>query len=337
MVTMKDVADHAGVSIATVSFVVNGTKPVTPATRERIESSMAELGYRRNAVARALASRRTRILALAYPVLERPLSTASVEFFTSAAAAASVRGYHLVIWPVSNDGRELAELVGQRLVDGVLLMEVQLDDPRVAVLESSGTPFALIGRTRDITGICHVDIDFEATLHQAIDHLTGLGHRRLALVLGGKGERGYRTYGPFVRTAAAFEQARIERDIDGRTVEVTWSDDPESLARQVFGEEDAGGPTAALVLNDHTALRLVTGARRTGRRVPGDVSILGLSAAPETGTLSDPPLTLMRTPGPELGHLGAEALIRMLEAEDPLPPRLVPCTFEPGQSTGPRP
>ena len=64
MPTMRDVADHAGVSIATVSFVVNNTKPVTAATRSRIEASMRELGYRPNAVARALASRRTRILAL---------------------------------------------------------------------------------------------------------------------------------------------------------------------------------------------------------------------------------------------------------------------------------
>jgi DNA-binding LacI/PurR family transcriptional regulator len=92
MVTMRDVADRAGVSIATVSFVVNGTKPVSADTRTRIERAMADLGFRRNAVARALASRRTHILAMAYPALDHELSSSSLEFFTSAAATAALIG-----------------------------------------------------------------------------------------------------------------------------------------------------------------------------------------------------------------------------------------------------
>ncbi|SEE30819.1 LacI family DNA-binding transcriptional regulator [Ruania alba] len=334
MVTMKDVAEHAGVSIATVSFVVNDTKPVTPATRARIEAAMVELGYRRNAVARALASRRTRILALVYPVFERPLNTSSVEFFTSAAAAASARGYHLVIWPVSNDGRELGELLGQRLVDGVLLMEVQLDDSRVQVLERSGTPFALIGRTREPDRYRYVDIDFEATVAGAVDHLAALGHQHLTLVLGSGVDHGDRDYGPFARTRAAFDALLPERTLTGRTIEVNQTEDATALADRIVASHPAA--TGILVLNDHTALRLVAGLRRTGRKVPGDISVMGLLAAAESGMVCDPPLTLMRAPGPELGRLGADALIRDLEKDEPLPPRLVPCAFEPGQSTAPR-
>ena len=168
MPTMRQVADHAGVSIATVSFVVNNTKPVTAATRARIEASMAELGYRPNAVARALASRRTRILALAYPARDHRLGGSGMEFMNAAAQAAGEHGYHLMIWPGANDGPELTELVGQQLVDGVILMEVQLDDPRVPALQSSGTPYALIGRTADPSGSLHVDIDFEQTTRDAI-------------------------------------------------------------------------------------------------------------------------------------------------------------------------
>ncbi|UFU07800.1 LacI family DNA-binding transcriptional regulator [Ruania halotolerans] len=333
MVTMKDVAEHAGVSIATVSFVVNDTKPVTAATRARIEAAMSELGFRRNAVARALASRRTRIVALVYPVLEHPLSTSSVEFFTSAAAAASARGYHLVIWPVSNDGRELGELLGQGLVDGVLLMEVQLEDPRIDVLERAGTPFALIGRTRDYGKYPHVDIDFEATVQAAVDHLTALGHRSLTLVIGNRGEPSYRGYGPFARSREAFDTIVAERGLDGRTIDVGQSDEVTALADRVIAAHPEA--TGILVLNDHTALRLMAGFRRIGRQVPREVSVMGLLAAVESGAVSDPPLTLMRAPGPELGRLGAEALIRNLENEEPLPPRLVPGSFEPGGSTAP--
>src|SRR6187431_659768 len=98
--TMREVANAAGVSIATVSFVVNNSKRVAPETRERIERAMTELGFRRNIVARALASRRTQIIALVYPVLEHRLSGSITEFITSAARAASAAEYHLVVWPV---------------------------------------------------------------------------------------------------------------------------------------------------------------------------------------------------------------------------------------------
>ena len=104
---MREVAEAAGVSIATVSFVVNNSKRVAPKTRERIERAMAELGFRRNVVARALASRRTRIIALVYPMLAHRLAGAVTEFITSAARAASAASYHLVVWPVGNDGSEL--------------------------------------------------------------------------------------------------------------------------------------------------------------------------------------------------------------------------------------
>jgi DNA-binding LacI/PurR family transcriptional regulator len=94
---MRDVARLADVSIATVSFVINDTKPVAPATRARVEEAMLQLGYRRNALGRALASKRTRIIALLYPALQRRLSETAVKFFTSATQTAKDLGYNLVL------------------------------------------------------------------------------------------------------------------------------------------------------------------------------------------------------------------------------------------------
>ena len=85
---------------------------MAPETRERIERVMAELGLRRNVVARARASRPTQIIALVYPMLEHRFGGSVTEFITSGARAASAANYHLVIWPVGNDGSELAALVG---------------------------------------------------------------------------------------------------------------------------------------------------------------------------------------------------------------------------------
>ncbi len=336
MVTMRDVADRAGVSIATVSFLLNDTKPVTAATRARIEQAMTELGYRRNAVARALASRRTHIIAMAYPALEHRFKLSSAEFFTSAAEAVREEHYHLVLWPVGNDGIELRELLGQRLVDGVVLMEVQLDDPRVAVLQQTGTPFALIGRTTELEGLSHVDIDFDTTVRDAIDHVYQLGHRELLLVSGDLSDPRFRTYGPWVRTEAAYRRIAAEY---GLRVDVVSCNDTTQAGQEAAARIVAEHPeaTAILVLNEYATLGIVSGLRRLGHAVPADFSVVALLMVPETAALADPELTYLRTPGPELGRLGTDALLRQLENAAPLPPQLIPAKLHPGASvTTPR-
>jgi len=332
--TMREVAEAAGVSIATVSFVVNGSKPVAPETRRRIEEVMARLGFRRNMVGRALASRRTRIVALVYPAMEHKLGGSGMEFITSAARTAGEAGYHLVLWPVSNDADELTELLGQGLVDGVLLMEVQLEDARVAVLRDTRTPFALIGRSGDLTGLVYVDIDFERTMEQAVAHLVGLGHRRLVLVTGSQADASFRTYGPYVRAAAAYRRIGAERGFEAVIVECEQTTD----AGRVVGDQILRTwpeTTAVLVLNEFAAPGLVSGLLRHGMRIPEDVSVLSILTSAEMSTSVDPALTAMSSPGAELGELGVQALIRILEGGDALPPSLLPATLVPGESTGP--
>lgn len=332
MATMRDVAAHAGVSIATVSFVVNDTKPVSGPTRQRIEDAMAVLGYRRNAVARALASRHTRILALAYPALEHQLGGSSMEFFTSAAAAASERDYHLVLWPVGNDGSELAELLGQGLVDGVLLMEVQLQDPRLEVLRRSATPYALIGRTADLEGVPHVDIDFAVTIERAVDHLMDLGHRRILMITGSQVQPSFRSYGPWVRGEAAFRAVAACRDLQPLFMvgDVTPAGG-RLLADRLASEMPQA--TAVIVMNEICALGFMSGLHQHRVRVPEDLSVMAI-ASQQMAAVVDPPLTIMRAPGKELGELGLDTLVRQLEGAEPLPPQLVACPLELGQSTG---
>jgi DNA-binding LacI/PurR family transcriptional regulator len=304
MVTMRDVAERAGVSIATVSFLLNDTKPVTAATRARIEQAMTELGYRRNAVARALASRRTHIIAMAYPAMEHRFGMSTAEFFTGAAEAARKEAYHLVLWPVGNDGVELRELLGQGLVDGVVLMEVQLDDPRIDVLEQTGTPFALIGRTTDLEGLSHVDIDFDTTVQEAVEHIHQLGHRELVLVSGDLADPRFLGYGPWVRTENAYRRIAAEY---GLRVVVMPCGDTTHAGREVAERLVAEHPetTAILVLNEYAALGIVSGLRHLGHAVPEEFSVLALLMVPETAALSDPEMTFLRTPGPELGPHGA--------------------------------
>ncbi|TDW88978.1 LacI family DNA-binding transcriptional regulator [Kribbella sp. VKM Ac-2566] len=336
MVTMKDVAQRAGVSIATVSFLLNDTKPVTAATRARIEQAMLDLGYRRNMVARALASRRTHIIAMAYPALEHRFGMSTSEFFTSAAEAARKDDYHLVLWPVGNDGVELRELLGQGLVDGVVLMEVQLDDPRIDVLQQAGTPFALIGRTTELEGLSHVDIDFDTTVEDAVRHLREHGHHELVLISGDLDDPRFHDYGPWVRTEEAYRRVVASYDLPIRIIPCSDTTQAgKAAAARVLTEYPEA--TAILVLNEYAALGVVAGLKHTGHDIPRDFSVLSLLTVPETAAMADPELTMMRTPGPELGQLGTQALLRQLEGDDLLPPQLVPAKLCPGATVaGPR-
>lgn len=332
--TMREVAEAAGVSIATVSFVVNNSKRVAPETRRRIEVAMAQLGFRRNVVARALASRRTQIIALVYPVLEHRLAGSVMEFITSAARAASDADYHLVMWPVSNDGSELAALVGQKLVDGVLLMEVQLDDARVSALRGLDIPFALIGRTSDVTGLHYVDIDFDATMRMAMDHLAELGHRRIVLINGSEDEDSFAEYGPYVRSEAAYRDLTAERRIEPTVLRCrqTVRSGRDAALELVATVPEA---TAVIIADEVAAAGLVAELDRLHRPVPADISVMSILSSIDMAGMCNPPLSTVTAPGTELGRLGMESLLRQLDGGAPMAPALRTGLLAPGESTGP--
>jgi DNA-binding LacI/PurR family transcriptional regulator len=335
MATMRDVAEAADVSIATVSFVVNGTKPVSPATRARIETAMVELGFRQNVLARALASRSTRIIALVFPALEHKLGSTALSVVTSAAVAANARGYNLVLWPVSNDGAQLNDYVASGLVDGVLLMEVQVEDARVQRLQTLDVPFGLIGRTNDPAELTYVDMDFDQTVEDAVDYLMGLGHRRFALVIGELENNTLTGYGPIVRTEAAFRRRMAAEGLEQVVVSSAQGPAPGKAAAVTLMAEHPD-TTAIIVLNEDAAFGVLTGVQAAGYLVPRDVSILSIATSPDAIGISDPELSTMVAPGAELGRLSTDALIDQLEGKTgTLTQQLIVCALQPAESTGP--
>src|SRR4051794_19328299 len=160
--TMADVARLAGVSSSTVSYAPTGARPISQATRDRIRHAMDDLGYTPNAFARGLKSKRSKILALLFPRDGRELGLSSLEYILGASDHAQDLGYHLLLWTTEADALDdLAHLARQGLVDGALLMEVRLRDPRPQVLSASGLPFAMIGRTADPVGVDFADTNFD--------------------------------------------------------------------------------------------------------------------------------------------------------------------------------
>lgn len=331
MVTMQQVADKARVSISTVSFVVNNTKPVTPETRERVLQVIDELGYRRNRMARALASRKSHILALIYPMLDHRNHHAFVE---SAATAAEEHGYNLVLWPLHSDNvtTEITSLIEAGFADGVLLMEVQLDDERVTRLRAANAPFALIGRTRELAGIDYVDIDFERTIETAVDDLAQLGHRDFALVIEEFGGTALAGYAPPIRAEQTFLATMAVRGFSGAVLRVPHEPDAlGSVAEELIGR--APRTTAIVSMHDEGSLALLGHLPRLGFEIPKDMSIVTVATSSSLAALTQPPLSSYEAPGRELGRKAAEALIARLEGRDgPVTQGLVPCTLHEGAS-----
>ena len=214
-------------------------------------------------MARGLASRRSRILGLLLPMDERGLGATETAFVTGAAAAASAAGYHLVLSPSGIDDLEgPRRLATQRMLDGALLMEVRLDDARVAVLQESGVPFVLIGRTRDTAGLPYVDIDFAQMVRDAIDHLVGLGHSRIAYINHSNAaiENGY---GPAWRTQEAYVAAMREQDLEPLMVP---AEDTAAAGRAATASLLAQAPdlTAVLAMNENAIFGMLGGSSLPG-------------------------------------------------------------------------
>lgn len=335
MATIADVAKEAGVSVSTVSYALSGARPIRPETRERIQESMRRLGFQPNAMARSLASRRSSVIALIYPEVETGVGGTGGEFVHSAAERARELGYQLVLWPFRSDqAREMRNLARQGMADGVLVMEVVLDDERIDVLEAAKVPYAMIGRTRDVSSRPSVDIDFDATVEQAVEHLVGLGHRHIAFVNHSQA-RLDAGYGPAVRAAAAFERVMTAHGL--QPLARACEDSP-VVGREVTAGLLASDPglTAIITMNELATFGVYAELQHRDLAIPGDVSVLGIVTSPGVGVLSYPPLTTMHSPGVELGRLAVDCLLSQLDpAREPIPNQLIPCVLEQGMSLGP--
>jgi Transcriptional regulators len=332
---MLDVAKRANVALSTVSYALNDTRPVSDETRQRIFKAMEELGYRPHALARGLASKHSRIIALLFPSPERGLGITELEFVTNAADTARENGYNLVLWPSEmHDPSELRQFTQQGLVDGVVVMEIRLNDERINLLREIGFPFSMIGRCADIDGISFADIDFEQTTQEVVSYLSGLGHKHIAFL--NQSQSAFDSgYGPVVRAQTEFAKAIQAAGLK----EITRLCRPSPQAGyEVFNELLAEYPdlTALITMNERAIPGIMHAIANRGWRIPEDFSLVVIVSSARVAEMITPSLTTSDTPAAELGRLGVELLIQQLEAEEQgTVQKLVPCHLVVRGSTGP--
>lgn len=331
---MKDVADAAGVSLSTVSYVLSGVRPVSDATKRRVQDAIAKLDFHTNAAAAHLARRRALVIALVYPVLEQGISHTSKYFLRGAADQAGAAGYELVVWP-SNDPVESVKLVKSGRADAVLLMEVGLTDPRVDALRENRIPFAMIGRTADDDAGAWVDVDFVETLRMAVADFTALGHRRIGFINNARADDSHR-YGASARASAVFQQLTEQGTIIGH--EILCEESPAAgkvaLARLLEVDPEV---TAILAMNEDALVGVLAGLHTLELKVPEDISILSLVTSPRMASMYSQPLSSYDVRGEESGRLGVDQLLAVIQEDRRPAGLLTQCDFSDRGSVAPAP
>lgn len=332
MATMQDVAKRAGVALSTVSYALTGVRPVSEGTRLRILAAMEELGYHPNLLARSLSTRRSRIIGLLIPSdMHGALSVMQTNFVASAARVASERGYGLLVWTLPEEEFDVRRMVQEGMVEGLVLMEVKLQDERVAKLHASNYPFALIGHCANNDGTRYVDFDFVTALRQAVEHLVTLGHTSIGLI--NFAQRALESgYGPAVRSTEGFCASVAQHQV--RSALLAGSSVVEEAAAAVRRLLlDAPHITGLIVTDQIRLAAVMQAAYQLNLRVPQDLSVISVL----DGDLADraaPPLTNIDFPSDLMGRIGADLLIDQLEdREGPVRQILLAPQLRNGQST----
>lgn len=330
-----EIAKRAGVSRSTVSYALSGKRTVSAETRQRIQAVIDELGYRPNAAARALKEGRTRTIGLVIPPASLRLTDMQLRFVASVVEAAARADLDVLLSPSGGDhDRSFERIVSGRRVDGVILMEIRLEDERVTRLEETGLPFVTIGHTANPQGTWWVDLDYTTLVARCVHHLADLGHRRIALI-NRSTELVAAGYGPAQRALAGFTEAVTQRGLTG--IDVCCGDDPAAGETCLEDLHDRHPDVTAIVTINEAALPgIQRGLDRAHLSVPGDLSIAGI-VAPHWAEDFRPPLTAADMPT-EMGTYAVDLLLQHIATPE-APPRhlLLSPPISLRSSTGPAP
>ena len=310
--SIREVARRAGVSIATVSRVVNRIPTVDPALVERVRRAIEEVGYLPNTQARALVSGRSRMLGLIVSEITNPFFPELVQEFESLAVA---QGYEVLIGSTNYDPDRTESLIRrmlQRNVDGVAVMTFGIEEELVQKLVEREFPLVFVDAGPDLPNIRVLKVNYGEGIRQAVQHLAALGHRKIAFITG-----------PLrLRSAAARRDAFLKSMSElGLTVP------PDHIVEGDHTMEGGIGateklialpllPTALVCSNDTTAIGALHALYRTTHSVPQDVSVVGFDDI-HLAQYMLPPLTTVQMSCKDLAAAAVEALRAGIEKDHP--------------------
>lgn len=314
--TISDVARLAGVSLSTVSNVLNGRlSAMSEETLERISQAIKTLDYQPSSLARALATQHSATLGVIMAEIESPLFLHSLHIIEPAARAA---GYSLLMSVCRGvqDEREALDLLLAKQVEGIIFFSTStvVEETHLLELQDTDTPVVIVNRASRLPGFYQVNWDDEGDTRRATTFLIDLGHRYIGYLAG-----------PAIRRSTSdrlkgFCQALGERGVPYNPAYVRSGDytaSPDDWRRAVdelLAQKPR--PTAIIASNDTVAATVMAWMQHQGIRVPADVSVVGHDDQPFT-TLLAPPLTTVREPVMESGKRAIEMLLGHLQGDPP--------------------
>lgn len=310
MANIKDVALHAGVSVTTVSHVVNGTRFVSETARQCVEEAVRELGYIPSAVARSLKHNATRTFGMVIPNNSNPYFAEVIRGVENRCFAA---GYNVILCNSNDDPERQAaylRVLAEKRIDGLVLVASGSDAVVRATFGDFHKPLVLLDR--DVAGMVNCDlVEVNHTVggELATRHLLDLGHPRVACISGPPG------LSPSSQRRAGWKQALEDAAVERKENDLARGDFTARggyLAMQVLLKRKPR-PSAVFVCNDLMAFGALTAAREAGVSVPAQLSIVGFDDI-DLAAFSAPPLTTVAQPKLQIGTLAAELLLERVEA-----------------------
>ncbi len=333
--TIRDVANRAGVSTATVSRVLAGIGHPKAETVAAVVAAVEALDYRPSSVARSLRMKRTYTFGLIITDIANPFFP---ELVKTADDAARVAGYSIVLGSTDYEEHRAVhylELMTDRRVDGLIVASSQVAAEAWAWLAHAPVPSVVVNVEPTVATTTVITSDNEGGIRLATEHLIGLGHRQIAHVAGPS------SFTAATARLAGFRAACAEAGLDPDTIPVITGDGQfgggEAAARRLLAEHP--DVTGIVCYNDMTAVGVLAGARAAGRSVPADLSVIGCDDISVASWVS-PALTTVAQQKGEMGRLAVEYLIHVLDNPDePHVPEVVrlPMILRVRGTTGPAP
>jgi LacI family transcriptional regulator len=315
-VTISTLAQALGLTKGTVSKALNGYHDVSEHTRKRVELEARRLGYKPLSHAQAIRTGRCRALGLVLSVdaydSSRPFLA---DFLDGVSRAASAEGWTLTIATANSDADLLLtmkRLIDDHKADGFILPRTLHDDPRIGLLNRSGVPFVLFGRSRDCDAYPWFDVLGEIAMAEAVSRLAAQGHKRIGFINASHAfeyarqrERGY---------AQGLKEAGMTVDRDVMLAGCHTAADGARGAKQLLSHSMP--PTAIICATDIVALGVYQGAQELGLKIGADLSVIAYDGIPE-GAFAHPGLTTFSTNNREAGERLASLLIAHIRGGDP--------------------
>ena len=307
MASIRDVALRAGVSTATVSHVINGTRPVLPQTRQVVEAAISVLRYRPSAVARGLQTNITRIVGV---IVANITSFFFAQIVRELEAAFEAEHYNLIVCNTDEQPereRRYLEMLFDKRVDGVVMVPTGADQPMLRQFAEAGIPLISIYRKPGLDAGPVVMTDEFASAYTATEYLIQLGHRRIGVLA-----RGHNLSPVIYRTQGYMHALRAHNiPIDQRLIEINYRapERTSDSARRLFSMTPR--ITAVIGMSLTSTLGLLKAMRQLGVSYPDPVSVLGIGDAPWMEVLPAP-LTVMAAPTAEMCAAAATLMLERI-------------------------